>query len=62
MPAITMEGEILPIIMYVLVSEPNGIFPVSEATDPASFKCFAGKTADMSKEDLATFYSEAECS
>jgi len=58
MPVVSMSGEILR-PMYVLISEANGKFPVSKRPDPANIRSFAGKTANMNKEDLRRFYTEA---
>jgi hypothetical protein len=57
MPVISMDGEILR-PMYLLLSEPGGKFPASKAADPPNIKSFAGKSANMNKEDLRSFYTE----
>lgn len=57
MPVLVMNGTLLP-HMYVLVSEPSGRFPVHTAIDYPNIKAFAGKTANMSKQDLKVFLDE----
>lgn len=57
MPVISMDGEIMR-PMYVLVSESNGRFPENKPSDPANIKSYAGRTANMSKEDLKTWYKD----
>ena len=52
-----MDGRILR-PMYVLVAELEGMFPQSKPQDPPNIEAYVGKTADMSKADLRTFYSE----